>query len=42
MLSFTGTNEEAIIKVLTNHSGSQRKEIADYYKTAFGQVSKRI
>ncbi|KAJ8033469.1 Annexin A13 [Holothuria leucospilota] len=33
----TGTDEKAIIKVLTSRTNSQRQEIEHYYKTAYGK-----
>ena len=33
-----GTDEEAIIRVLSGHSNRQRQVIKDTYKTSFGRV----
>ena len=33
-----GTDEEAIIRVLSRHSNRQRQVIKDTYKTSFGRV----
>ena len=37
-----GTDEKAIISILTAHDNEQRREIANLYKQMFGKVGIRI
>ena len=38
LISFLGTNEEAIIYICTTRNNAQRQELKSKYKTSYGEV----